>query len=900
MIPFIIAGLVTGSVYGLIGIGLVLTYRTSGVFNFAHGALATVAAYLYYFLHMQHGVPAGFALAISLVVLSFGLGAGFERLAAGLGRTTLALQVAATIGVVLIVESLGALLFGENTQLVSNFLPSGTFHLLGTYVTYVQLVTFLVSLFAAVALYVLLKWTRTGKSTLAVVDNPDLLSLAGTNPVFVRRAAWTVSCFLVTLSGLLLVPSIGVAPDNLTLLVVQGFGAAAIGAFTNIYLAWGGGLLIGVVASVITKYVNSPTSILGGLAASIPFIVVFLVILFLPRRRLVSRAVAPARSMAAAWRVPSSFELGGGAVVLIFLCFVPSIVGVHLVGWTTALTYVMILLSLGILVRTSGQVSLAHIAFAAIGVVAFSKLTNDVGIPWLPALLIAGLIAVPIGALLAVPAIRLSGVYLAVATFGFGLLVQNMFYQTNVMFGTTAIGVTVPSPSLSVFGLSQTNLLYYVVLAIVLVTSILVVVLTRTRLGRLLMGLSDSPTGLAALGTNVTVTRVLVFCLSAFIAAIAGALLGAVQSQASGLSYDSSMSLTFVALIVITVGSAPWYALVGAAGLGIIPTYITSGNVTYYLELVFGVFAVLTAITSRPQLPVSWRAWIDKVGRRRVQSAETYAARASGSSAVARRATETSLEVENLRVAFGGLVAVNGVDIKAPSGRITGLIGPNGAGKTTTFNACTGLVTATGGRVLLGGQDISGRDPSRRARLGIGRTFQDMRLFDTLDVATNVAIGCEAALAGANPISQMVARRGDRGLINRAVIDAIEMCGLGPLAGALVGDLSTGERRLVELARCFAGAYDIVLLDEPSSGLDRAETRRVGEILQRVVDERGIGILIVEHDMALVMEICRYIYVLDFGQLIFEGQPAEVRGSTVVQAAYLGSDAVTPQAVGEE
>jgi ABC-type branched-subunit amino acid transport system ATPase component len=249
-----------------------------------------------------------------------------------------------------------------------------------------------------------------------------------------------------------------------------------------------------------------------------------------------------------------------------------------------------------------------------------------------------------------------------------------------------------------------------------------------------------------------------------------------------------------------------------------------------------------------------------------------------------------SLDVQDLKVAFGGLVAVDGLALHAPSGRITGLIGPNGAGKTTTFNACSGLVTPAEGIIRLDGQDITGLSTAHRARLGIGRTFQQMELFDSLSVMENVAIGSEAPMAGANPITQVFSKSSDRASIEGAARAAIALCGIDELAEVTAGSLSTGQRRLVELARCLAGPFRILLLDEPSSGLDRQETEHFGRILQRVVDERGVGILLVEHDMSLVMEICHHIYVLDFGVPIFEGSPAEVAASPLVQAAYLGTE----------
>jgi ABC-type branched-subunit amino acid transport system ATPase component len=252
-----------------------------------------------------------------------------------------------------------------------------------------------------------------------------------------------------------------------------------------------------------------------------------------------------------------------------------------------------------------------------------------------------------------------------------------------------------------------------------------------------------------------------------------------------------------------------------------------------------------------------------------------------------------ALEVRDLTVRFGGLMAVDGLSLTAPTGRITGLIGPNGAGKTTTFNACCGLIRPRQGRITLDGHDLTRRGPSAHARRGIGRTFQRMELLDSLTVWENVMIGREAAQAGGNPLAQFLARKSEKQVMRAAAAQALELCELADLAGRLAGDLSTGQRRLVELARCLAGPFRILLLDEPSSGLDGTETKRFGEILTRVVRERGVGILLVEHDMSLVMDICEHIYVLDFGRLLFEGGPAEVVRAPVVRAAYLGDEAAT-------
>ena len=254
------------------------------------------------------------------------------------------------------------------------------------------------------------------------------------------------------------------------------------------------------------------------------------------------------------------------------------------------------------------------------------------------------------------------------------------------------------------------------------------------------------------------------------------------------------------------------------------------------------------------------------------------------------------LHVRGLSVRYGGLHAVEDVTLAAPIGRITGLIGPNGAGKTTTFNACTGLVRPSAGTVSLFDGDITRLAPQARARRGLGRTFQRMELFDSLTVLENVALGREAGLAGRAPLRHLRASRTERLEVDAAAWDALRRCGIEDVADRRTADLSTGHRRLVELARAVAGGFRMLLLDEPSSGLDRVETERFGEILLELVADGRHGILLVEHDMALVMSVCSFLYVLDFGKLLFEGTPQEVAASDVVRAAYLGAEAVESRA----
>ncbi len=883
LLPYIIIGVAIGSVYGLAGVGLVLTFKTSGIFNFAHGALATIAAYVFYALWVQAGLPWPVGAIIAVFVLGPLLGIIFESFARGLSRTTIVWGVVATIGVLLSVEAVCTLIYGTVVRQYPHFLSVSTFQLFGTAVTYEQLITFLISLGATAGLYLFFRMARMGKAMRAVVDDPNLLDLSGTSPARVRRLAWIIGCTFAMISGLLLAPSVGLSASALTLLVVEAFGAAAIGGFSSLPLTWVGGLVIGIAESIITKYVST-TSIWGGLPATLPFIILFLVLLLYPRRQLVSRQVALVRRPLA-WKLPNKVQVPLGVAVLVFLIFVPQFAGFHLGSWTIFLAYVILFLSLSLLVRTSGQVSLCQMGFAAIGVVAFSKLTLSAGIPWLPALLLSGLVAVPIGALLAIPAIRLSTLYLALATFGFGLVLSDMFYQSSLMFTVTATGIAVPMPHLSWLSVDSPKGFYYVTLAALVIVAIVVVALVRGRLGRILRGMAESPTALASSGTSINVTRVLVFCISAYLAAIAGAFIGMTLQTVNGQSFDPFLSLTLLAVIMIITGGEPWNALIAAAGLALIPAYVSSATTPTYLQCLFGVGAVLAALGLQQGLPLAWRAAMDrKLVKRRALDPAAVA------EAPAVRSAPFGIEVTKLTVRFGGLVAVNGLTLTAGPGRITGLIGPNGAGKTTVFNATSALVRPAAGRLLFDGKDVTRLGSAARARRGLGRTFQQMELYDSLTVAQNVELGREASMAGAGVVSHLVGHPKDHIRIEAATIEALELCGIDGLAEQQVGSLSTGQRRLVELARCVAGPFGFLLLDEPSSGLDREETRRFGEILERIVSERGTGILLVEHDMALVMSVCEEIFVMDFGNLIFSGTPEEVRRNASVQAAYLGTE----------
>ena len=904
-LPFIVVGLATGAVYGLAGIGLVLTYKTSGIFNFGYGAVAALVAFAFYFLS-EHGLPWGAAAALSVLVVAPVLGLLLELMARTLNGASETIKVVATVGLILIAESIGMLWFPVNPPTFPNFLPQSTVRMLGVNVTWAQIILFLFSVVAAAVLYWFFRSVRPGIVMRAVVDSPDLVAMSGDDPVLVRRRAWIIGSVFAGIAGLFLAPTQLLDGSTLTTAVFAAFGAAAIGYFTNLPLTFVGGLLVGVASALVDKYSATITWV-GGLAPALPFIVLFIVLIVLPKRLLVQRTLPVTTRARDTYVAPARIRLAAGAIAVILLALIPVIQSGKVDVWSAALINIILFLSLGLLVRRSGQISLCHLAFAAVGAAAFGHFAGD-GIPWLFSLILAALVAVPVGAVVALPAVRVSKVFLALATLGFGILMEQAFYTRDFMFGQSPVGLAAPRPGISIgsWNLSTDTGFYYVLLIITVLTVIVLMLINRGRLGRLLEAMADSPLALETYGTTSSVLKVIVFCIVAAIAAMAGALEAQLFSFGIGTYFPSFNSLILVALVVIVTVGDPWYAVIAAIGYSVIPAYISGATTTSVLNLLFGLGAATAALAAtQGTTPQPVRRFLDRLGARTTPAATGQAAQqpqavtpAAAVATVRRDQARPGLSVRDLSVRFGGVHAVNSVSLKAPCASITGLIGPNGAGKTTTFNACSALVRPSSGRIMLHDLDVTRESPPRRARRGLGRTFQRTELYNSLTVRQNVAMGREASMAGANPAAQVFSSRHSNRLIAEAVDQALELTGTTRIADAQAGLLPIGQRRLVELARALAGPFDMLLLDEPSSGLDGHETEQFGRVLRAVVGERQCGILLVEHDMTLVRDICDYVYVLEFGQLIFEGTAGEMQNSAQVRAAYLG-DFDAAEAAGE-
>ena len=593
-LPLVIVGLGSGSVFALAGLGLVVTYTTSGIFNFAHGTVGAVGAYCFYELHVERGLAWPIALVLCLAVVGPILGLGLEVLARLLAPANASARIVASVGLLLFLRGIAVVRYGESAQAFPQFLPTGQFAVAGVNIGVDQVILCVVAAAVGGSLFVFFRRSTLGIATRGVVDNAELVGLAGTNPTTVRRFAWLIGADFAVLAGILIALQIGLDATLLTLLVVQAFGGAALGRFTSLPRTYFGCLLVGVLSSCSTKLIvdlDQPT--LSGLPPSIPFLVLFVVLLATPSSKLVDEpgvfAPPPRQVRWPTWVRPAAL----GAVALLVLV-APTLQPTRVPVFTSGLAHVLVFLSLALLVRTSGQVSLCHVGLLAVGAAAFSHFAADAGLPWPVAVALAGLATVPVGLAIAVPAIRLSGLYLALATFGFGILLQRLVYGSFLMFGSSS-SLSTPRPSFA----RSDSAYYFVVAAVAALGCAAVFVLRRTRLGRLLRALSDSPTALATGGTNVRQTRMLVFGISAFLAGIAGAVLGPITQRVNGSSFDPFTSLIFLAVLAIAGRGEIRAALIAAVLLVVGPAYIDNDTLQLYLPVAFGAAAIVASIPWR-------------------------------------------------------------------------------------------------------------------------------------------------------------------------------------------------------------------------------------------------------------------------------------------------------------
>ena len=571
------------------------------------------------------------------------------------------------------------------------------------------------------------------------------------------------------------------------------------------------------------------------------------------------------------------------------------------VGWVEALTstftYAVVLLSLVVLTGFTGQLSLAQYTMAGMGAYIAGRLVATTDISYELAILVGVFGAIPLGLIVGLPALRTRGVNLAVVTLGMALAFERLILANADRTG--GAGGTLVG-ELRLFGIDFGSLRYperyaFLALACFAIVGVMVSNLRRGRSGRRLLAVRANERAAASLGINVYGAKLYAFSLASGIAALGGILIAFRNQRVLYTNFGVFDSI--FATVQGVIGGIGFVsgAVLGAAGSAgaIIPELFGSvGDIEQWVRLISGIGVILVLIQAPDGL-----AWLNIEGYHRL-SAKVRAKLGRGPKrrtvyelppVEAQRVRPAVLEVRNLTVRFGGVVAVSNVSFAVHPGEVVGLIGPNGAGKTTIIDAITGFVRPTAGSILLDDVAIESWGPSRRARAGIGRSFQSLELFDDMTVYDNLRAGSEPRDAYAY-VTDLV-HPGDPPL-GPAAVAAVKELDLEDDLDRLPTELAFGRRRLVAIARAIAAAPSVLLLDEPAAGLDDTETRELGHLITRLAKDWGIAVLLVEHDVGLVLSICDRVEALDFGRSIASGTPAEIAVDDAVITAYLGAQSV--------
>lgn len=586
-LPYLVIGVATGAIYAIAAMGLVVTYTTSGVFNFAHGAVGMLAAYIFYTLREHVGIPTVVAAAMVVLAVAPAVGIFLDRvLLRRFSGGTPAANIVLSLGLLVALQGGVSAIYGAQTRPFEPLFPTSTaLTIAGVNVGADQLWILFIAVASAFGLYLFFARTQLGLATQAVVGDRELTALVGVDPRAVTTFSWMLGSAFAALAGILLSPVVGLDSLVLTLLVVQAFGAAVVGRLRSLPLTNLGAYGIAITAALLTKIVAThPTW--RGLPTALPFIVLFVVLVASPKGAFGRLDEIRGAGYRFSPRVPVStiaiLAAGGGLLPLV-------LDDQAIVTATATVGFVLVFASLGLLVGVSRLVSLSHAAFVVLGATTLSRLL-DTGVPYGLALVGAGLIVVPVGAFIALPAIRLSGLFLALATFGFGVLAEALLFGTALVFGGSGT-VFVARPSL----FSGDRAFYYLVLAVVVTGTALIEFLKVSRLGRILRGVADSPLAVQAIRINPTAAHVMVFCISAFMAAIAGGLLGSQIGNVTLTSFNSFQSLTWLAVLV-TAGAATLTGNTLAAVLLVAtPAFITNPEFADWQAVAFGVGAIIYA-----------------------------------------------------------------------------------------------------------------------------------------------------------------------------------------------------------------------------------------------------------------------------------------------------------------
>ena len=921
-------GIVNGMVFGLLALGVVLVYRSTRVINLAVGNMGLPATGLMTLMTFNYGFPYWAALPISLLV-GITVGATVERaVIRRLFEAPRVIVLVATIGIAQLMQAILASYPDLDRHRSQRFPIPVNFtwdDVLGVRVTGPKATILVVVPLLALGLSWFLNRTVFGQTVQASASNADLARMSGIDPKMVQLFVWTVAGLLATISLLLLSGnrgSVGGLQNLGPSTMARALAAAVIAGMVSFPRALGAGILIGVVqAHVQFTFFNQ-----SGLIDFVLFVVVAVAVAFQSRG---SREVDSSFSFSARRRpIPERLRqfwwvrhlstislavLLGIALIIPFIVDRPSR---HLL-YASILAFAICAVSMTIVTGWAGQLSLSQMAFAGIGALiaaGFNRgLEFGVGIgndleffsvtvprlPYLVSMLAAVGVAAASAALIGLGALRVRGLLLAVTTFAFALAAQQYLFRRPLFNGGFKQSIPFRRGSLGPIDLASQRTYYYLCLGVLVLVLVVVSRLRSTGIGRTIIGIRENESTAAAYTVGPTRTKLLAFAIAGGIAGLGGALLGGLVQN---IPYTERLfqigdSLRLVSIVVIGGLGTIMGPVVGALWVVGLPAFWPDNELVPLFTSSIGLLILLLYFPGGLiQIAYSARDAVLRWAESRLPDATptsttTPPAVALGGGRGRRKIDGPALIVDDVAVAFGGLRAVDGVSIVAHPGEVVGLIGTNGAGKSTLMNAIGGFVPSTGTIEILG-RDASGLSAANRARLGLGRTFQAARLFPELTVNETVQVALEARertrlVPAAFFLPSSI--RAERAKASDAS-DLIDFLGLGRYADTFVAELSTGTRRIVELAGLLALDARVLCLDEPTAGIAQRETEAFGPLLQQIQQELGATMVVIEHDMPMIMALSDRVYCLETGRIIAEGSPDEVRNDPRVVASYLGTD----------